>query len=363
MRRCQQVPREEVPRELTQSENTFMLDHNMLTKNLKCARLGAAGGPSGMTAEHLKPLLDNFRDTELFCQVGEHLAQGKIPRDVLEIVRMGRMTALQKANGGVCGIVADDMVRRLVIETIAQQIRGPVERVTSPFQHALSTRAGTECIAHAIQAITDADPRATVLSVDGISTYDTISRVAMLRGLRSMEGGDALLPFVSQFYGSLSTYLWEDEEGGVHEIWCEGGEQGDALMPALFSLGQHGALEAIQARLRPSERLMAFLDDIWCVSSPERTTVGFTAIQEELLIVGIRVHDGKTQLWNSFGQVPAGTEALTGAAQRSDPEAIVWRGDISLPAEEQGVTVLGTPVGHPAYVRSRMAAVSEKHDS
>ena len=150
LRRRQQVPREEVPRELTQSDNTFILDHNMLTKNLKCARRGAAGGPSGMTAEHLKPLLDNFRDTELFCQVGEHLAQGKIP---IEIVRMGRMTALQKANGGVRGI----------------------------------TRVGTECIAHAIQAITDADPRATVLSVDGISAFDTISRVAMLRGLRRME--------------------------------------------------------------------------------------------------------------------------------------------------------------------------------
>ena len=130
-------------------------------------------------------------------------------------------------------------------------------------------------------------------------------------------------------------------------------------MPALFSLGQHGALEAIQARLRPSERLMAFLDDIWCVSSPERSATGFTAIQ---LTVGIRVHDGKTQLWNRSGQVPAGVEALTAAAHRSDPEAIVWGGDTSLPAEEQGVTVLGTPLGHPAYVRSQLAAVSEKHD-
>ena len=41
------------------------------------------------------------------------------------------------------GIVAGDMARRLVTSTIAQQIRGPVERVTSPFQYALSTRAGT----------------------------------------------------------------------------------------------------------------------------------------------------------------------------------------------------------------------------
>ena len=107
---------------------------------------------------------------------------------------------------------------------------------------------------------------------------------------------------------------------------------------------------------------MAFLDDIWCVSSPARTPVGFTAIQEELLTIGIRVHDGKTQLWNRSGQVPAGTEALTAAAQRSDREAIVWRGDISLPAEEQGLTVLGTLLGHPANVRSRLAAVSEQHD-
>ena len=32
-----------------------------------------------------------------------------------------------------------------------------------------------------------------------------------------MEGGDALLPFVSQFDGSLSTNLWEDDEGVVHD--------------------------------------------------------------------------------------------------------------------------------------------------
>ena len=33
-----------------------------------------------------------------------------------------------------------------------------------------------------------------------------------------------------------------------------------------------------------------------------------------------------------------------------------------LPTEEQGVTVLGTPTGHPAFVQSRLAAVSEQHD-
>ena len=58
----------------------------------------------------------------------------------------------------------------------------------------------------------------------------------MLEGLQTVEGGDTALPFVRQFYGSASSYLWEDQEGTVHTILqAEGGEQGDPLMPALFS--------------------------------------------------------------------------------------------------------------------------------
>ena len=36
----------------------------------------------------------------------------------------------------------------------------------------------------------------------------------------------------------------------------EGGEQGDPLMPLLFALGQHGALEAVQRTLRGDERFV-----------------------------------------------------------------------------------------------------------
>ena len=49
---------------------------------------------------------------------------------------------------------------------------------------------------------------------------------------------------------------------------AEGGEQGDPLMPALFSLGQKGALEAVQTNLEEGEGLYAFLDDVYAVSSP-----------------------------------------------------------------------------------------------
>ena len=77
---------------------------------------------------------------------------------------------------------------------MAKQIAKQVEATTAPFQYALSTRAGCECVAHILQSITDEDPDATVVSIDGVGAYDLISRKAMLEGLLRMEGGDKILP-------------------------------------------------------------------------------------------------------------------------------------------------------------------------
>ena len=101
---------------------------------------------------------------------------------------MGRMTALRKGDGGVRGIVVGDVIRRLVARTISQQLSKTVEAATAPFQYALSTRAGCECVAHTLQGLTELNPRATVVSIDGISVYDQISRAAMFSGLLNVEG-------------------------------------------------------------------------------------------------------------------------------------------------------------------------------
>ena len=48
----------------------------------------------------------------------------------------------------------------------------PVEAATAPLQCALSTRAVNECIAHTLQGLTELNPRATVVSIDGVSACD-----------------------------------------------------------------------------------------------------------------------------------------------------------------------------------------------
>ena len=91
---------------------------------------------------------------------------------------------------------------------MAHQLGPSVETATSPFQCGLSTRAGGECVAHAFHGICEVDPNTNILSIDGISAFNMVSRVAML-------GGEAL-PFVRMFCGTPSSYMWEDAEGVEH---------------------------------------------------------------------------------------------------------------------------------------------------
>ena len=94
-------PREPIPAHLLEHHprDQFEFDEDKFLQNLRSARRGAAGGPSGMTSEHLRILLENVRDGHMFFLMG---------------------TALRKADGGVRGIVASDVVRRLVSRTITQ---------------------------------------------------------------------------------------------------------------------------------------------------------------------------------------------------------------------------------------------------
>ena len=106
--------------------------------------------------------------------------------------------------------------------------------------------------------LTDLNPRKTVVSVDGIGAFDLVSRNATLQGLGNMPDGVRVLPFVRLFCSAPSTHVWEDELSDPQLILLgEGGEQGNPLMPLLFSLGQYSALDAVISRLEEEERLFA----------------------------------------------------------------------------------------------------------
>ena len=48
-------------------------------------------------------------------------------------------------------------------------------------------------------------------------------------------------------------------------------------------------------------------------------------------------------------------------ASKEGPDAVVWRGDTSLPTFRQGLLILGTPVGNDDFVKEQLRSRREKH--
>ena len=249
-----------------------------------------------------------------------------------------------------------DFLRRLVARTIAQLFAPAFDSACHPYQYALSTRAGSEALVHSLQLATEADPTLTILSVDGVGAYDHVSRSAMLIALHNANAANQTLPFARMFYSTPSTYTWVDQLGEAHAInQAEGGEQGDPLMPALFSLALHQALHHFHEDLQPGERVAAYLDDIYITAQPARIRALYDTLARHLEEhTGIHLHAGKTQIWNAAGVEPPHVQQLAATTP-------VWLGNPTLPPAQQGLRVLGLPLGHQEYVQAELSKISEKH--
>ena len=118
-------------------------------------------------------------------------------------------------------------------------------------------------------------------------------------------------------------------------------------MPALFALAQHSALEAAAQQLRPGERILAFLDDLYVVASPDRAREAFQVVTQEVLDkAGVQTHLGKLRVWSAAASpCPASFHDLNAAGQ--DP---VWVSDA--PEAQRGLVVLGVPLGSAEFVQA-----------
>ena len=328
------VPRQEIAAESLQVDpaHRVALTVQQVAEALRSTKRGAAPGLSGATAEQYKLLLDEPSVLEAFTAVVNSLARAEVPATVADALALSRLTALRKPNGGVRGIATGDVLRRLVSRVLARTFADVFDRATRPYQYALSTRTGTDALAAVLRAAVEMDPEAVVVSLEGRSAYDSISRAAIFRKLR--DTAPQLVPFVRSVYARTSTFLWWDADGQVHEVLqAESVEQGDPLAPALYALGQHDALHAAAADLRETEFLAAFLDNLYVVTSPARAS-------ERL----------KTCVYSAAGgEAPPGIVALGEE---------VWRGD--KPPAERGFVALGVPIGHEEYVQAQAARRAEE---
>ena len=152
-----------------------------------------------------------------------------------------------------------------------------------------------------VQMLTDMNPRQTVVSVDGIGAFDLVSseerHVAVGQHARWCASSP-IRPTVL-FHTFTSTHVWEVEMGDPQMIpQGEGGEQGDPLMPLLFSLDQHSVLDAVISRLQEGESVCSHFQIIYLhvLCDPGRVAKANSILEEELWRhARIQIHQGKTK--------------------------------------------------------------------
>ena len=228
-------PRDAILDMILESElvHPFQMDKEIFLQNLR-----AAGGPSGMRNEHLRPLLHNDADNSRFFEVSQAFAQAKIPDEIVSALRVGRGSRMPQSRFNM---------------------HCPPEPDVKAF------------IAHVVQVLTDNNAATTVLSIDGVGAFKLISRQL-----------DVIFLFVLQFFGRPSTHLWIQQG--------EGGEQGDPLMPSLFAFGQHQALVVVQVR----DSSPAWMT--WLLSEPELPLSRSRLEDEFWRHARISINQGKTQV-------------------------------------------------------------------
>ena len=165
----------------------LLLEADALASALRAGGRGSAPDLAGMRYEHLRVLLEDDDSWALFVDLAKNFARADVPLAIMQALRLGKMTALQKDNGKVRGIVAGAVLRRVVCRAVASQHADAFLQATAPFQFALQTPASAEALVMALRAVTDFDPDTVVLNLDGVGAFDHVRRTTFMDKLLRAE--------------------------------------------------------------------------------------------------------------------------------------------------------------------------------
>jgi len=113
---------------------------------------GSAGGPDGVTPQHLKDLTAPGINGQLFNVLAEFtnlLLNGGLPDNIDEVIYGGNLLALQKKDGGIRPIAVGYTWRRLAAKCANAYVIGRMSIVLSPLQLGVGVPGGAEAAVHA----------------------------------------------------------------------------------------------------------------------------------------------------------------------------------------------------------------------
>ena len=268
------------------------------------------------------------------------MAGGGVPEDVAPFLAGARLHAALKKDGGIRPIAIGNLLRRLVGRCCSTRLQEKSSAFFSPHQLGVSVRGGCEAILHSARKILEADPSLWCLQIDFINAFNLVSREAAFKEV--LESFPEILAWVSTCYGRDSHLLFGSEtllsQCGFH--------QGDPLAALLFSLVLQSLVNLIKERV-PSLMLNAwYLDDGTLIGTVEELQAVVDMVKVEGPPKGLILSTAatsapappKSTIW-SPGHVGGAEDPLDRGLERVTAE---------------GVTLLGAPLGSPAFVEESL---------
>ena len=341
-------------------------------------------GPTLFSALHLRDILSADAGALELALTGfvNKVLRGELERSLWPFFGAARGVPLKKPDGGVRPIAVGETLRRLVGKVLVRAVKPKVLAYFEPMQKAMSA-GGTEAIIHwgrnlAMQwhasgsdAATSATPPKIGIKWDMKNAFNSISRVAMLRGV--LEVVPEALPYLFRLYEQAQHLVVLGST--VERPWVQipvvtGTQQGDPVGPMLFSLGLHAVLRLIVAK-HPTlgvEGIRALMDDVTAFADATTLFAVHCDLKRMCKAIGLELNLKKCELvgparllrddqleWSRLlrsGHVGPGTEFLT-------PEALAWPADIVRAGHN--FNLLGAPIGDDAFVLGTVRAIIEKN--
>ena len=219
-----------------------------------------APGVSGWTVPLLRlacrsPRVVEFL-TSLTAAIGANTAPGR------SMLRVSRLTPLMKPSGGIRPIAVGELLYRLSAKALLR--KSFKSDFLLPYQLGVGSKGGVEPIVRAVERAVDGTlgaPFTHFVSLDASNAFNAIDRTVIAGAMR--QHAPLLYRTAKWAYGEKSDLVIGDTI--LHS--SQGVRQGDPLGPLLFSVGLRSTLSALATHLGPHRRVMAYLDDIYILST------------------------------------------------------------------------------------------------